>query len=166
MVRRIQALILLLLCAAALCGSVRAQTGKTITIRMLDSRTGHLIATLDYLVRIDHLETLHANWVKQNEDGTGRLTLPPEATTLSVHATYASTTMFYIDCDTDKERGSSRSAAGVERWYSVADIVASGVVAPSYCGGKKVSDKMQVVANPGEFVFFVRKANAKEQFAD
>jgi hypothetical protein len=44
------------------------------------------------------------------------------------------------------------------------DIVDKGVVAPNGCAGKKIPERLQVVANPGEFVFFVRKLNAKEQF--
>ena len=47
----------------------------------------------------------------------------------------------------------------------VSGIVESGVVAPNGCAGKKIPDRLQVVAKPGEFVFFVRKLNAKEQFA-
>jgi hypothetical protein len=51
----------------------------------------------------------------------------------------------------------------LDHWYSVADILSSGTVAPNNCIGKKVPDKLQVVAEPGQFVFFVRKLNPKEQ---
>ena len=54
---------------AALCGQLRAQSEKTITIRMIDTRTGVLIASSNYLVRINHQEEVHGNWVKQGEDG-------------------------------------------------------------------------------------------------
>jgi hypothetical protein len=54
----------------------------------------------------------------------------------------------------------------VDRWYKISDILTLGVVAPNGCGGKKVADKLQVIAKPGEFVFFVRKLNAREQFLD
>ena len=111
MVRRTLGMLTLLLCAAALCGSLSAQTEKTITIRMLDSRTGHLIATSDFLVRINHEETVHPNWVRQNEDGTG-------------------------------------------------NILTSGVAAPNGCS------KQTALAKPGEFVFFVRKQNLREQTQD
>jgi carbohydrate-selective porin OprB len=151
---------------AALCGSVYAQAQKTITIRMLDSRSGKLIATSNFLVRVDHEQTAHANWVTQNEDGTGKLTLPIDATALSVRATYDSTTSFYVNCDADNDHGFSDRAPSPDRWYKISDIVALGVVAPMGCGGKKVTDKLQVVAKPGEFVFFVRKLNPREQFDD
>jgi hypothetical protein len=165
-IRQTQRVLFVLLCVAALCALVGAQAQKTITIRMLDSRTGKLIATSAYLVRVDQEQTVHANWVTQNEDGTGRLTVPSNAAALSVRATYDSTTRYYFNCDTNKDQGSSDRGAGLDRWYKVSDILELGVVAPNGCGGKKVPDKLQVVAKPGEFVFFVRKLNALEQFSD
>ena len=159
------------LCMAALYAPINAQTAadnppppqKVITIRMLDSRTGHLIATRDYLVRVNHLEAQHADWVQQNEDGSGRVNLPADATVLSVRATYDSTTLIYRNCDADKDRGSAQSMPGLDRWYSIDTILSQGVVAPNYCGAKKVADKLQVFAKPGEYVFFVRKLNPREQ---
>jgi hypothetical protein len=153
-------------CLVGFCGSLCAQTGKTITVRMLDSKTGNLIATSDFLVRVDHEKTAHGNWVEKNEDGAGKLTVPDGATVLSIRATYDSNTLVYVNCDTDKDRGSSEQAPAVDRWYKISDILTLGVVAPNGCGGKKVADKLQVIAKPGEFVFFVRKLNAREQFLD
>lgn len=164
MIRKTHRALYLLLCIVAICGSLRAQADKTITIRMLDSKTGILIASSDYLVRINHEETAHGNWTAKNEDGSGKLKLPGNATVLSVRATYDSNTVFYINCDAAKDTGSSDRAPGLDRWYKVADVLKSGVVAPNGCAGKKIPDRLQVVANPGEFVFFVRKLNAKEQF--
>jgi hypothetical protein len=137
---------------------------QTITLRMLDSKTGHLIATTDYLVRVNHQQDAHVNWVVQNENGSGKLTLPAEATVISVHAEYDSTMSTYMNCDADKNKGSADSAAGTDLWYSVADILAKGVIAPNGCVGKKVPEKLQVLAKPGEFVFFVRKMNAIEKY--
>jgi hypothetical protein len=165
MIRQTHRALYLLLCAAALCGPLRAQTSKTVTIRMLDSRSGILIASSDYLVRVNHEEAVHGNWVVKNEDGSGKLTLPGDAAALSVRATYDSNTVMYVNCDAAKDVGSANRAPGLDRWYKVADILESGVVAPNGCAGKKIPDKLQVVAKPGEFVFFVRKLNAKEQFA-
>jgi hypothetical protein len=166
MIGRIHPALYLLFWFAAFCGPLCAQTDKTITIRMLDSKTGILIASSDFLVRINHEQTVHGNWVLKNEDGSGKLTLPNVATALSIRATYDSTTMIYVNCDADKDLGSSDHAPALDRWYKVSDIVELGVVAPNGCGGKKVSDKLQVIAKPGEFVFFVRKLNAKEQFQE
>jgi hypothetical protein len=166
MILKTQRTFYLVLCFAALCGSLSAQTGRTITVRMLDSKTGNLIATSQFLVRINHQETVHGNWVVKHEDGTGKLTVPDDASVLSIHATYESTTLVYVNCDASKDVGTADHAAGLDRWYKVADILASGVVAPNGCAGKKIPDKLQVVAQPGEFVFFVRKQNVKEQLQD
>ena len=165
MIRQTHRALYLLLYVASVCAPLRAQTGNTVTIRMLDSRSGILIASSDYLVRIDHEETAHGNWVVKNEDGSGKLTLPANATALSVRATYDSNTAMYVNCDAAKDVGSSDRAPGLDRWYKVSDIVELGVVAPNGCAGKKSPDRLQVVAKPGEFVFFVRKLNAKEQLA-
>jgi hypothetical protein len=163
MTRKSYGALFLLVCSAVFCVSLAAQATKTITIRMLDSRTGKLIATSDYLVRINHEKTVHGDWVVQNENGSGKLTLPADATEVMIRATYDLATLTYVNCDTNKDRGSSERAASLDHWYSVADILKLGVVAPNGCVGKKVPDKLQVVANPGEFVFFVRKPNAMEQ---
>jgi len=163
MVQPAHRVFLLLACLAAFCGSVCAQTEKTVTIRMLDSRTGLLIATADFLVRVNHEPTVHGDWVKQNEEGTGKLTLPNDADVISIHATYNSAMSIYANCDAVKDRGTSERAASPDRWYSVSAILKSGVLAPNDCAGKKVPDRLQVVAKPGEFVFFVRKLTVLEQ---
>jgi hypothetical protein len=163
MVQPAHRVFLLLLCMAALCGSVYAQTEKTVTIRMLDSKTGLLIATSDFQVRVNHEATVHGDWVKLNEEGTGKLTLPNDADVVSIHATYDGAMYIYTNCDAVKDRGSSQRVASPDRWYSVSAILKSGVLAPNDCVGNKVPDRLQVVAKPGEFVFFVRKLTALEQ---
>jgi hypothetical protein len=157
--------LLLALCAAAFLGSACAPAQKTITVRMLDSRTGKLIATPDFLVRVNNEQAVHADWVTLNQDGTGTLTVPNDTTVVSVRATYDSTTAFYLNCDANKDRGTSDQDASHDRWYKVSDILTLGVVAPDGCG-KKIPDKLQVVAKPGEFIFFVRKRNPLEQMQD
>jgi len=153
---------LLFACLIALCVPVVAQTEKTITVRMLDTRTGTLISTSNYLVRINHQTDEHGDWIKKNEDGTGTLTLPAGADVFSIHATYDSATVMYVNCDSDKDRGSAEHAAFPTHWYPVAAILSTGVVAPNNCVGKKVPEKLQVVAKPGEYVFFVRQRSARE----
>jgi hypothetical protein len=157
---------LVLACLAVLGGSVYAQTDRTITIRMLDSKTGILISSSNYLVRVNHLEVMHGDWVRQNEDGTGKLTLPADAEVFTIHATYDSATLIYANCDADKDRGSAERAPSPDRWYPVASVLSSGVVAPNNCVGKKVPERLQVIAKPGEFVFFVRPLNTQERFRD
>jgi adhesin HecA-like repeat protein len=150
-------------CLAAFCLSICAQKETTITVRMLDNRTGLLIASSNYLVRIDHRQEEHGNWIVKNEDGSGNLTLPADAEVVSLHATYESAMLIYANCDADKDRGSAEHAPSQDRWYSVATILSSGIVAPNSCIGKKVPEKLQVIAKPGEFVFFVRPLTAREK---
>jgi len=138
-----------LACLIVLSPSLQAQTEKTIAVRMLDGKTGILIATSSFLVRVNHQETEHA-----------------DAQELSIHATYEHAMLTYVNCDADKDRGSSEHAAGVDRWYAVEKILSSGVVAPNNCAGKKIPDKLQVVASPGEFVFFVRPMNSMEKMRE
>jgi hypothetical protein len=132
--------------------SVSAQTARTITIRMLDSRTGHLIESSNFLIRADRKETLHADWVKENDDGSATLTLPSGVALVSTQATYDSSLNIYINCDSVKDK-----QPNAEHWYDVAQILSSGIVAPNGCS-KKIA-----TAKPGEFVFFVRKRNWKEE---
>jgi hypothetical protein len=166
MVVRLHRVFSIVLCLAAFCLSICAQTEKTVTVRMLDSRTGLLIASSNYLVRINHLQEDHGNWIVKNEDGSGNLTLPADAELVSVHATYESAMLIYANCDADKDRGSAEHAPSQDRWYPVATILSSGIVAPNSCIGKKVPEKLQVIAKPGEFVFFVRPLNPREKFQE
>ena len=166
MARRTHRVLCLLLCMAAFCGVLWAQTGKTITLRMIDGKSGKLIATTDFLVRIDHQETIHANWVTLNDDGTGKLTLPGDASLLSIRASYDSSTSLFVNCDSNNDYKATNQGYVLDRWYSVSDILAKGVVAPNDCIGKKVPEKLQLFAKPGEFVFFVRRMNAREEYRD
>jgi len=156
----------LFVCMAALCGCLYSQTGKTITVRMLDGRTGKLISPSNYLIRVDHEQTVHANWVVQNEDGTDKLIVPSGATVLTIQATYDSATSYYVDCDAIKKHGASDHEPSLDRWYKIADILATGVVARNDCAGKKLPEKLQAFAKPGEFVFFVRRQNSLEQMRE
>ncbi len=154
---------LFFVCMAAFCGVLSAQANRTITIRMVNTRTGLLIPTSNFLVRINHQQEVHGDWVKQNEDGTGTLTLPANTEVFSIHATYNNALDTYVNCDADKDRGSADHAPSPDRWYSPAAILTSGVVAPNNCIGKKVPEKLQLIATPGEFVFFVRQLSSREQ---
>jgi hypothetical protein len=141
-----------------------ANAPRVITLRMIDGRTGKPIVTGDFIVRINHEKTPHNNWVEENEDGTGKVTLPANAETISIHATYDSTTQTYVNCDSSAARTSASQPPPLDHWYSVADILSAGTVAQNNCIGKKVSDKLQVLAEPGQFVFYVRKLKPQEQF--
>lgn len=143
---------------AAFCGLLSAQS-TTITLRMLDSKTGKLIETTSYLVRVNRDPTVHANWVVQNEDGTGRLTLPPGSSLIAIHATYDNSMLTYINCGADGGKANSE-----EHWFSLAEILSTGIVVPNGCKGKLGSAaKVTPAAKPGELIFFVRKLNMREQ---
>jgi hypothetical protein len=151
----------ILFCIAVFCGSLLAQTGKIITVRMLDGKTGRLIATSNFMVRIDHQRQFHADWGVQNEDGSGKLTLPAGASLLSIQATYDSSELFYVNCDS-----ASQKVNPIEHWYSVDAILTTGVVAPNSCVRSSEAAKLAPHVKPGEFVFFVRKRNWREEFKD
>jgi hypothetical protein len=146
---------MLVICVALWCSFSQAQTVKTATIRMLDARNGSLIATSDFLIRVDHKEEFHGNWVQQNEDGTGKLILPPDASIVTAVAKYNATTDLYINCDSVRDKPDP-----IAHWYAVSEILTSGVVAPNGCS------KHTAIAKPGEFVFFVRRRNWHEEMKD
>jgi hypothetical protein len=136
-------------CVAVCCGSLVAQTKRTITIRMIDGSTGKVLSTSNLLIRINHQKTPHADWVHSNEDDTATVTLPPDAILLTPLATYHDTMETYVNCDAVKDKQSSGA-----HWYPINDILSMGIVTPNGCSSKRTA-----VAKPGEFVFFVRQKN-------
>jgi hypothetical protein len=140
------------LCAAVLCAGLHAQTENTIHIRLLDGKTGLPLKASNYMVRIDHHDTPHNDWVHMDDDGTVTVTLPPDAREIAIKATYDFSTQTYINCDAAKETDKER-----DLWYPLAQILQSGVVAPNECS------LTHYTAKPGEFVFFVRKRTWREQ---
>lgn len=166
MVRQTLRVLQLFLCLIVSYGALYAQTPKTITLRMIDGKSGRLIATTDYLVRVNHQETIHANWVTMNDDGTGKLIVPGDASLLSIRASYDSATSLFVNCDSNNDTKGLNPGPVLDRWYSVSDIMATGIVAPNECIGKKVPEKLQLFAKPGEFVFFVRRMNVREEYRD
>jgi hypothetical protein len=141
-----------LLCAATLCAGLHAQSGNTIQIRLLDGKTGLPVKASNYMVRIDHHDTAHNEWVQIKDDGTVLATLPLDAHEVAIKATYDMSMQTYISCDVAKESDKERDI-----WYPIAQILKSGVVAPNECS------QTHYTAKPGEFVFFVRKRNWVEQ---
>jgi hypothetical protein len=146
---------------AASCGFLRAQTEKTITIRILDGKTGKLIVPSNFLVRIDHEEAIHTNWVVKNEDGTGKLTVPQGASLLSIQGSYDSSMDIYFSCDSVNGK-----EPPIDRWYAVSEILAAGIVAPDGCKKPAAAAKFMPAAKHGEFVFFVRKLSTREKFLE
>ena len=98
---------------------------------------------------------------EQNEDGTGKLTLPQGATQLSIHGTYDDSTLTYVNCDSASEKTNP-----VDRWYAISEIVASGIVTPDGCVKPGMAPKLKPVAKPSEFVFFVRRMTTRERWRE
>jgi len=145
----------LLLCMVLMCGAAYPQTNRTISIRMLDSQTGKIIASSEFQVWIDHAVGTNRQWVQPSKEGVGEITLPPNASVIAVHAQYGQAKFFYANCDSVKDGG-----AHTDHWYFISEIVSSGVAAPNYCS------KLTVVAKPGEFIFFVRPQHWWEEMRD
>lgn len=125
---------------------LHAQDVNTIHIRLLDGKTGQPVKADNFLVRVDHHETVHNDWVQIADDGTVTVTLPGDAKEISVKATYDMSMETYINCETAKESDKER-----DTWYPIADILKTGKVASNECS------KTNYSAKPGEFTFFVRK---------
>jgi hypothetical protein len=151
MFRRTYCALLLLVCTGFACNVLHAQTARTITIRVLDGKTGLVISPSNLQVRFKH----------QNDDGTIEVKIPDGATALSIHATYDNSTSYYVNCDVARQKDAS-----IESWYPVADILTQGIKMPNECGKAKDAAKLKVEVKPGEFVLFVRKRNWWEAAQD
>jgi hypothetical protein len=132
----------------AVCFPLQAQDSKPITVLLRDGRTGLPITPSNLLLRVDHNETVHNEWVQISDDGKVIVTLPDGTKEISLQATYDSGMSTYINCDAAKQNDKER-----EIWYPIDVIMKAGVVAPNECG------KTEYTAKPGEFVFFARKRN-------
>jgi hypothetical protein len=70
----------------------------------------------------------------------------------------------YVNCDSVAGK-----ADPADQWYSISEILASGVVASNGCvkpkdaAKPKEAARITAAAKPGEFVFFVRKENVWEE---
>ena len=141
-----------LACVTAFCVSLQAQTVNTISIRLLDGKTGLPVKASNFLPKVDRHDILHNDWVHMYDDGTVIVTVPADAKYFSLKATYNESMDTYINCDAAKESDRERDI-----WYSISDILKSGVVAPNQCS------KTNYTAKPGEFVFFVRKRDWRDR---
>jgi hypothetical protein len=139
-------------CTVALCFSLHAQGDRVISLRLLDGKTGSPVKASNFLVRVDHHDTILNEAVKMNDDGTVIVTIPTDATEVSFKATYNSSMETYINCDAAKQSDRERDI-----WYPIATILQSGIVAPNECS------KTDYKAKPGEFVFFVRKRDWRDR---
>lgn len=131
-----------------------AQAAPTISVRVLDGKTGKPITPSNILVHVDHHDAIHQDWVKMNDDGTIAVTPSAAATLLALQGTYYASTMIYINCDAALDADTDTL-----HWYSIADIMAKGVVTHNKCFKGVYEQKTAVTPKPGEFIFFVRLRN-------
>jgi hypothetical protein len=142
-----------MLLAAAL-GAALAQTGKSITLRVLNGKSGEKVTPDNIQVRFKSNGKIQTTWVKQDDDGDAEVAIPEGATAISFKATYDNSMAYYINCDVARQK-ETRS----ESWYPIADIFSGGIKIPNECIKEKDADKVKVDVKPGEFVLFVRKKN-------
>jgi hypothetical protein len=140
-----------LLSMIILCATLSAQNDRTISVRMLDSKTGQPISTseIDVMVRASGVSTqakgIPPVSVRPNREGIGVATFPTGASDIRAYALYGKANWSYVNCDSIRDQGSAQ-----EHWYSISEILATGIALPNFCSNRKVAVK------PGEFVFFVR----------
>lgn len=132
-----------------------------ITIRILDSKTGAPIKPTNLIIHIDHKDEPYNEGLKLNDDYTSTALVPADAKVLSVEGAYASSMESYVNCDTDTGKD-----GGALKWYSIADILKTGLVTSNLCFRGKYQNKLKVSTVPGEFVFFVRTHNWHDGLAD
>lgn len=149
----------LLLAVMGMCGAGHAETAKTIVLRVFNGKTGRPVMPSGYEVRVDHQTMLHPDWVKQNDDGTAVLTVPPETGAVALHLAYDNSMELYVNCDAEKNTFG-------DVWYPVSQILTKGYVAANGCGKAKVNEKYKTTAAPGELILFVREKNWKERAQD
>jgi hypothetical protein len=150
---------LLFVWLVALCGVLHAEPSKTITLKIFDGKTGHPLMPTGYEIRVDRLQAVHNDWVKQNEDGSAEITVPADAHEISVHTAYDNSMEIYINCDAQKNEFG-------DVWYVVPKIMSEGMVMANGCGKAKVNEKYKTTAAPGELIMFVREKNWKEKAKD
>jgi hypothetical protein len=140
---------------------LHAQADKTITVLLLDGKTGRPIIPFNLIVRTDHLNAIHNEWLKITDDGMAIVTVPASASFLSIQGTYENSMEIYVNCDAGMEKDTSTL-----HWYSIADILTSGVAAPNECYKGKYAEATHQANKPGVFVLFVRKRNWNEVSTD
>jgi len=140
---------------------VAAQPGPTVTIRILDGKTGQPINPSNLMIRVDHKDQLFNEALTLNGADPATAVLPLSAKVLSVEGSYDSSTEIYVNCDADTGKD-----GGTLKWYSIADIMKTGVVTPNLCFKGKFQNSFKVTAKPGEFVFFVRGRNWRNVLSD
>ena len=147
---------LFLVSFAMMCTATDAQQAeRTITIRMLDSKTGAVMSPTKFQVTVNTKDYSHLETFSPNKGGIGELVVKSDVVQLSIQAVYEPGEHTFVNCDSVKDKIFFQS-----HWYAVPQIFSTGVVAPNNCS------KLTAVASPGEFVFFVRHTNWYENLTE
>jgi hypothetical protein len=134
---------------------------RIITIIMADGKTGKTIIPDNYVIRFNHLNAIRNERLFLNDDGTGRVRVPADATTISVQGTYHNSIDLYMNCDAGMEKDTSTI-----HWYPISDIVSSGLAAPNECYKGKYAKTAAIPAVSGEFIFYVREIGWRDLHSD
>jgi len=133
---------------------LHSQSEKTITIRVMDSKTGLPVTKDDlhfYLWAVKEdpgafsysPDTVLSG--NQTGTGTGGVAIPDGLNYIRTWVSFGPTSWGLVSCDIPKGKPHAIPI------YSVSKILNSGVVAPNLCSRKTAT------AKPGEFVLFVRQ---------
>ena len=125
---------------------------RILTVIMVDGKTGKTITPNNFVIRFNHLNAIRNETLTLNDDGTGKLKIPANATHLSVQGTYHNSVDLYINCDAGMEKDTSTL-----HWYSIDEIMNTGISAPNECFKGKYAKTSAIPAAPGEFIFYVRE---------
>jgi hypothetical protein len=133
-----------------------APAAPTISIRMYDARSGRQLTPSNFVIRFNHQDDIRNDGLRIDDDGTGKIAVPSGSSFLAVDGTFDRSMEVYINCDTGMEKDDRR-----RHWYSIADILSTGVIAPNECFKGKY-EHPRVALQPGEFVFYVRERNWRD----
>ena len=121
---------------------------RVITIIMANGRNGKTLIPDNFVIRFNHLNAIRNDTLTLNDDGTGKVRVPANATYVAVQGTYHKSIDLYVNCDAAMEKD-----INTLHWYSIDEIVSTGVTAPNDCA----HGKYPIPAAPGELIFYVRE---------
>ena len=130
----------------------QAEAQRVITIVMADGKTGRTLTPDNFVIRFNHLNAIRNDSLLLNDDGSGKIKVPANATYISVQGTYHNSIDLYINCDAAMEKDTSTL-----HWYSIADILSTGIATPNECYKGKYAKNAAIPPVRGELIFYVRQ---------
>lgn len=142
------------LCVPLICAQQSQRQPRTITLIMVDGKTGRTMIPDNFVIRFDHRDAIRNETLTLNDDGTGKLKLPADAKLISVQGAYHNNIDLYINCDAGMEKDTSTL-----HWYPISDILSNGLSTPNECFKGKYAKTTAIPPVPGELIFYVREPN-------